>query len=322
MQQHTYYGYSVKKTVKEVLYSEEGDGEITIEVDKSSNKVKLVTCVDISTLYKEKRSKAMDLAQTFCTLSHRNLVQPISPLHIENNRLYIEMEAPENIGSWKSFCKKRFTTLEILKIFRQMCRALHYLHKKGLIHRDVHPTRIHQMEGVSKFNFIGMPYNFKKLLKKENFCGHVNYSAPELIQEKVQFTEKVDIWSLGCCLYYLCTKKDPFEGKDPQEIKQNILTGKLEKSFVKIDPILRKLLEACLVERESARPSARELQDIQNDIEQRFYGAVISEDGYAEDSSEEEVPSPKSANSLTTSALLKPLLAAGATAGILAGGNS
>jgi hypothetical protein len=29
--------------------------------------------------------------------------------------------------------------------------------------------------------WIGMPYNYKKLLKKDNFCGHVNYSAPELI---------------------------------------------------------------------------------------------------------------------------------------------
>lgn len=60
-----------------------------------------------------------------------------------------------------------------------------------------------------------MPYNYKKLLKKDNFCGHVNYSAPELILEKTNFTSKVDVWSLGCCLYYLSTKKDPFEGKTP-----------------------------------------------------------------------------------------------------------
>jgi hypothetical protein len=39
------------------------------------------------------------------------------------------------------------------------------------------------MEHV-KFNSIGMPFNFKKLLKRDNFSGHVNYSAPELILEK------------------------------------------------------------------------------------------------------------------------------------------
>ena len=64
-----------------------------------------------------------------------------------------------------------------------------------------------------KFNSIGMPFNFKKLLKRDNFSGHVNYSAPELIMEKQYFTQKVDVWSLGCCIFYLITKKDPFEGK-------------------------------------------------------------------------------------------------------------
>jgi serine/threonine protein kinase len=85
----------------------------------------------------------------------------------------------------------------------------------GYIHRDVHPTRIHSVSNVIKFNYIGMPYNYKKLLKKENFSGHVNYSSPELVVENEFFDGKVDVWSLGCCLFYLVTKKDPFEGSNP-----------------------------------------------------------------------------------------------------------
>jgi len=68
-----------------------------------------------------------------------------------------------------------------------------------------------------------LPYNFKKLIKRDNFSGHINYSAPELILETPYFSSKVDIWSLGCLLYYIISKKDPFEGSSPQEIKQNIL---------------------------------------------------------------------------------------------------
>lgn len=67
--------------------------------------------------------------------------------------------------------------------------GLEYIHEQGLTHRDVHPSRIQQFEGgVVKFNTIGLPYNFKKLLKRDDFSGHINYSAPELIMEKVDLS--------------------------------------------------------------------------------------------------------------------------------------
>ena len=57
-----------------------------------------------------------------------------------------------------------------------------------------------------------MPYNFKKLLKNKSFCGHLNYSPPEMLNDQSEnLTEKVDIWALGCCLYNLSSKKDPFD---------------------------------------------------------------------------------------------------------------
>jgi serine/threonine protein kinase len=99
-----------------------------------------------------------------------------------------------------------------------------------LYHRDVHPSRIHIFKGkIIKYNSIGLPYSFKKLLKRENFSGHVNYSAPELILEQNHFSGKVDIWSLGCCAYYIMTKKDPFNGRYPNETKYNILHGMFDK---------------------------------------------------------------------------------------------
>ena len=73
----------------------------------------------------------------------------------------------------------------------QVARALEYVHFRGLIHRDVHPTRIHFNNGLCKFNLIGLPYNFKKLLKCTNYSGHVNYSAPEIISEELNATNSI-----------------------------------------------------------------------------------------------------------------------------------
>lgn len=60
--------------------------------------------------------------------------------------------------------------------------------------------------GILKFNLIGLPYNFKKLLKNPNYSGHLSYSAPEMIKETKAIDFSSDTWSLGCCLYYLVTK--------------------------------------------------------------------------------------------------------------------
>jgi serine/threonine protein kinase len=50
-----------------------------------------------------------------------------------------------------------------------------------------------------------MPYSFKKMLKNLQFCGHINYSAPEILENGPDslLTPKADVWSLGCCLYFL-----------------------------------------------------------------------------------------------------------------------
>ena len=118
-----------------------------------------------------------------------------------------------------------------------------------------------------------MPYNFKKLLKNESFSGHLNYSAPEILEhgQEHQLSSKVDIWSLGCCLYYLTTKRDPFDGANPSEIKDNIRNGILdryEKDVGRDDrgslrhQIIELLLMKCLTLDPRQRPSAHEIIDI------------------------------------------------------------
>ena len=63
--------------------------------------------------------------------------------------------------------------------------------------------------------------------------------APEVSRKfKVdRITEKADIFSLGCILYYLSTRKEAFDGdeKDEKEISKKIptLIKKVDKSHIK-----------------------------------------------------------------------------------------
>ena len=140
--------------------------------------------------------------------------------------------------------------------------------------RDVHPTRVHLTDGVVKLNLIGMPYNFKKLIKDITYTGHLNYTAPELLRHKsgTKLIPAIDIWSLGCCFYALATKADPFTFQkvqsDSATIKKNIMECKIDvEGFLLqkeedsseqelLKEIMKRLLDACLQKTAKARPTA------------------------------------------------------------------
>jgi len=49
----------------------------------------------------------------------------------------------------------------------------------------------------------------QKVSRSSSFVGTLNYSSPEIVENK-PFTEKADIWSLGCILYELVALRQPF----------------------------------------------------------------------------------------------------------------
>jgi serine/threonine protein kinase len=155
----------------------------------------------------------------------------------------------------------------------------------------VHPTRIHYNNGLAKFNLVGLPYNFKKLLKCMNFSGHVNYTSPEIISEEQNFsntddfnndetsifTAKAETWSLGCCLFNLATKKDPFEGQTAIETKSNILNMKFNYPKVPIDPVVNNLIMKCLEPNPAKRLDVKGIIKYLDSLEMINYGDFISQ---------------------------------------------
>ena len=57
-----------------------------------------------------------------------------------------------------------------------------------------------------------------------------------------------DTWSIGCVLYYLLTKQDPFEGRTVAETKSNILNLKIDRNNAlgQHDNVFSTLVYKCL----------------------------------------------------------------------------
>lgn len=91
----------------ESLFFEQGDGEIFIA--KTDEGDRMVTCVDISTLYRGKRGKSLVLIEQLAGYRHPCIVEILRWWSLKDKLIFIEMEVPKYLGQWKSYCKRKMT---------------------------------------------------------------------------------------------------------------------------------------------------------------------------------------------------------------------
>lgn len=107
-----------------------------------------------------------------------------------------------------------------------MVSVLRYLHiEKKVIHRDLNPSNIMV---DSKFNVKVADFGLAKNIMgpsqiNQSFVGTLIYSCPQIVQNQ-SYSEKADIWSLGCIIFELMTLKPPFAGNNPLLLAKNIVS--------------------------------------------------------------------------------------------------
>jgi serine/threonine kinase 16 len=117
------------------------------------------------------------------------------------------------------------STNAIIKLFSGICFGLNFIHEADLAHRDLKPQNIllsnNKQEAILT-DFGSMTeknikiVDSKKRQEIEDWSAQncsMFYKAPELFSPKVGMviSEKADLWSLGCLLYYLMFNKGPFD---------------------------------------------------------------------------------------------------------------
>ena len=115
--------------------------------------------------------------------------------------------------------------VERLDIMEQICAALAYAHRQGMIHRDVKPANvIVQRDGLVKLLDFGIaragqqPAD-KGMTRTGTLVGTPAYMAPERLCGD-PFDGRSDIFSTGVVLYQLVTGVLPFDAEYPAIIHQ------------------------------------------------------------------------------------------------------
>ena len=152
---------------------------------------------------------------------------------------------------------------EFLRLLYQMSAGLADIHAVGVVHRDIKPSNMRiDGEGILKiidFN-LARP---KSDAETKGFVGTRGYAAPELYSDdQVTFGTSVDVYALGVTAYALLKGSDlpaDLRGRPPRADAWKSASGGFAGLNTGMDSELVRLLDACLEEDPSKRPTASEI---------------------------------------------------------------
>lgn len=113
----------------------------------------------------------------------------------------------------------RFTEAQVKTYAKQLLSGLWYCHEREVLHRDIKGSNLLiDNKGNLKIADFGLARTFNDDLKRyTNRVITLWYRSPELLLGAEEYGPEVDVWSVGCLLVELLTKKPLFPGKDEAE---------------------------------------------------------------------------------------------------------
>lgn len=123
----------------------------------------------------------------------------------------------------EEFIKRKPDINTKLEIERQIFKAVDFIHKNGIIHADLKPQNILiETTGTADISIKICDFGISIALIEDFHAAPVqtiNYRAPEMPNKSIKkptYTEKIDIWSIGCILFYI------YYGKNLMRYEENI----------------------------------------------------------------------------------------------------
>jgi mitogen-activated protein kinase 1/3 len=97
----------------------------------------------------------------------------------------------------------------------QLLRGLKYVHSANVLHRDLKPSNLLVNANCDlKIADFGLARTTSDTNFMTEYVVTRWYRAPELLLNCSEYTEAIDVWSVGCIFMELLNRKPLFPGKD------------------------------------------------------------------------------------------------------------
>ena len=129
--------------------------------------------------------------------------------------------------------------------FKQMVDGLSYIHRQAIIHRDMKLENIflNKERTLVVIGDFGLSNFWKTGSNVKTRCGSAEYAAPEMLtsDNKKNYNQAVDIWSMGIILYAMLSGQLPFEVvggyNNIKELSDIIMAGLTQENFSKLGEV-------------------------------------------------------------------------------------
>ncbi|CAA6663142.1 unnamed protein product [Spirodela intermedia] len=207
-----------------------------------------------------------------CTCSLNDLIQsysdsPVSPALTQGSeneyKVWLDLvnRLDKGVELWKP---NGCPSSQLLKLMRDVVSGLAHLHELGIIHRDIKPQNVlisADRSLTAKISDMGiskhLPDNMSSLGHHSTASGSSGWQAPEQLLNGRQ-TRAVDLFSLGCVLFFCITKgRHPFGSHFERD--SNIMKNNVDLFLVEHNPEAVHLFSLLLSPHPEKRPKAVEV---------------------------------------------------------------
>ena len=162
--------------------------------------------------------------RSLAALRHPNVII-VKDYGFDTENPFFTMELLDNTRDFLTVAKD-LTREQQVRIVVQLLHALQYLHRRGILHRDLKPGNIHidakLHVKVLDFGLATAVDVLHRSTRDQGIAGTMAYMAPELFQNAAPSVAS-DLFAVGVIAYEMFTGQHPFMGSSSAAIMYNIV---------------------------------------------------------------------------------------------------
>jgi serine/threonine protein kinase len=227
-------------------------GEVFLTSKKNSKEIFATKKVEKQKIMSEKlRQYFLNEIEILKNLNHPNIMQLVE-IKSSHNNIYLITEycnggtLSDNLTLHQKMHKSPLPEKTVIYLMKQIADAVHYLHERRIIHRDLKMENIllhfENLDDRKKLNLLKakvkiIDFGFARYLNNDSISSSIVGSplnmAPDILhaladsswRKNLKYNEKADIYSIGVIMFILLIGKPPFNAGDYKDLYSKVNYG-------------------------------------------------------------------------------------------------